>query len=119
MGAPVIRWQMLSPKPDEVARFYGRVFGWKESRENALGYRALDTGSADGIQGGVWPAPPDAPSFVQLFIEVADIDATISAVVANGGSVLVPKSTLPDGDTMAVMRDPLGMSVGLVLARSM
>ena len=117
MGAPVVRWQMLSPKPDEVARFYSRVFGWTESRENALGYRALDTGSPNGMNGGVWPAPPEASSFVQLFIEVADIDAIVSDVIANGGSVLVPKSSLPDGDTMAVVRDPLGMSVGLVAAR--
>lgn len=118
MGAPVIRWQVLSPKPDVVAQFYGRVFGWTESRDNALGYRAVDTGSSLGIQGGIWPAPPEAPSFVQLFVEVEDIDAAISSVIANGGSIVVPKSSLPDGDTMAVVRDPLGMSVGLVLARS-
>ena len=117
MGAPVVRWQMLSPKPDEVTRFYSRVFGWTESRANALGYREFDTGSPVGINGGVWPAPPEAPSFVQLFIEVDDIDAIITAIVANGGSVLVPKSSLPDGETMAIIRDPLGMSVGIVLAR--
>lgn len=114
MGAPVVRWQVISPRPDDVSRFYGAVFGWTESRANALGYRALHTGSADGIQGGVWPAPADAPTFVQLFVEVADIDATIAAVAAHGGSVIVPKSVLPDGEIMAVVRDPLGTSVGLV-----
>lgn len=114
MGAPVVRWQIISPRPEDVSRFYGAVFGWTESRANALGYRELNTGSADGIHGGVWPAPPDAPTFVQLFVQVDDIDVTIRAVVANGGSVLVPKSVLPDGEVMAVVRDPLGTSVGLV-----
>ena len=113
-GAPVVRWQIISPKPEAVSRFYGAVFGWTESRANALGYRELHTGSADGIQGGVWPAPPEAPTFVQLFVEVADIEATIAAVVTHGGSVIVPKSVLPDGDAMAVVRNPLGASVGLV-----
>ncbi len=117
MAAPVVRWQILSPRPDEVGRFYGSVFGWTERRDNALGYREINTGSPKGIPGGVWPAPPDAPSFVQLFVEVDDIDATIDAVTSNGGTILVPKSALPDGDTMAVVRDPLGMSLGLVLAR--
>lgn len=117
MGAPVVRWQMLSSKPDELARFYTRVFGWTESRANALGYREITTGAASGINGGIWPAPPEAAPFVQLFIEVDDVDATIANVIANGGSVLIPKSSLPDGDTMAIVRDPQGMSVGLVQAR--
>lgn len=117
MAAPVVRWQIVSPNPDGVGRFYGHVFGWTEKRDNALGYRDVNTGSPKGIPGGVWPAPPDAPSFVQLFIEVDDLDATIEAVTAHGGTILVPKSALPDGDTMAVVRDPLGMSIGLVLAR--
>jgi predicted enzyme related to lactoylglutathione lyase len=117
MAAPVVRWQVLSPRPDEVSRFYCKVFGWTERRDNALGYREIDTGSAAGIRGGVWPAPPDAPSFVQLFVEVDDIEATTAAVVANGGSVVVPKSVLPDGDTMAIVKDSVGMSIGLILSR--
>src|SRR5262245_57941716 len=114
MAAPVVRWQILSPRPDEVARFYGAVFGWTAARDNALGYREINTGSTDGIQGGIWPAPPDAPTFVQLFVQVDDVDATIAAVLANGGSILVPKSVLPDGDVMAIVRDPLGASVGVI-----
>ena len=27
------------------------------------------------VGGGIWPAPPKAPSFVQLFIEVEDVAA--------------------------------------------
>lgn len=114
MGAPVVRWQMISPRPDEVVRFYAAVFGWHEDRSNALGYRELRTQSAAGISGGVWPAPPDAPSLVQLFIQVGDVAATIAEIEAHGGSVLVPRSVLPNGEVMAVVRDPVGMSVGLV-----
>ncbi|MEZ5293670.1 MAG: VOC family protein [Vicinamibacterales bacterium] len=112
MAAPVVRWQIVSPHPDEVVRFYGAVFGWEERRDNALGYRALLAGS--GVPGGVWPAPAGAATFVQLFIEVDDIAAAIEATLAHGGSVVVPRSVLPDGDVMAVVRDPLGTSVGLV-----
>lgn len=117
MPAPVVRWQIISPRPDEVSQFYGAVFGWTERRDNTLGYREINTGSSEGIQGGVWPAPPEAPTFVQLFVEVPDVDAAITAVTANGGTVLVPKSALPDGEVMAVIRDPLGTSLGLVARR--
>ncbi len=114
MGAPVVRWQMISPRPDEVVRFYSAVFGWQEDRANALGYRELRTGSAEGVSGGVWPAPPEAPTFVQLFVQVDDVEATIASVQAHGGTVVVPRSVLPDGQVMAVVRDPLGTTVGLV-----
>lgn len=116
-GAPVVRWQMITSNADEAARFYGAVFGWSERRENALAYREVNTGSAAGIQGGIWPAPAGTPAMIQLFVEVGDIDATIESVTQNGGSILVPKCALPDGDVMAVVRDPGGISVGLVLAR--
>jgi predicted enzyme related to lactoylglutathione lyase len=107
----------VTPRPDDVGRFYGDVFGWRVDRDNALGAREVGTGSPIGIGGGIWPAPPEAPSFVQLFVEVDDVDAAIARVTGRGGSVLVPRSVLPDGDVMAVIRDPFGMSIGLVEAR--
>ena len=117
MGAPVVMWQILSSRPDDVSKFYETVFGWSSKRDNALGYRQVNTGSTKGIHGGVWPAPDGAPTFIQLFIEVGDMDATIDAIVKGGGSILVPKSALPEGDTMAVVKDPFGLSVGLVSSR--
>ena len=45
---------------------------------------------------------------------VEDIDETLRRASELGGRVIVPKSTLPDGDTMAVMIDPSGLSVALV-----
>lgn len=115
-GAPVVQWQILSPKSAEVSQFYGTVFGWTEKRDNAIGYRQINTGSDAGIQGGIWPAPPEAPTMVQLFVEVADVDATIASFTGQGGSILVPKSALPDGEVMAIVKDPFGMSVGLLQA---
>ncbi len=113
MGNPVVRWQIVSPQPEAVATFYSKLFGWSVKSDNALGYRELVTGNPDGIDGGVWPAPPQATGFVQLFIEVPDIDASIAAAEKLGASVIVPKSLLPDGDSMAVLRDPTGMSVAI------
>ncbi len=112
MADPVVRWQMISPRPDDVAQFYGEVFGWTVSRANALGYRQFDGGGS--CPGGVWPAPPAAPTFVQLIVQVADVDAAVAAVVARGGQVVVPRSVLPDGEVMAILRDPFGTTVGVM-----
>ena len=68
MGNPVVQFQILSKTPDKTAEFYSTLFGWTISANNAMGYRQIDTGSKEGIQGGIWPAPPQAPEFVQLFM---------------------------------------------------
>ncbi len=110
MPNPVVRWQILSPQPEKVADFYRKLFSWKATNANALGYRELHTGVASSIDGGVWPAPPESPTFVQLFVEVEDVDASITKAEKLGAKILVPKSVLPDGDTMAVLQDPAGLS---------
>ena len=114
MGCPVVRWQIVSPQPDDVASFYTRLFGWTLHQKNALGYRELSARDPKGIDGGVWPAPPEVPrGFVQLFVEVPDLDACIADAVRLGGKLIVPKSQLPDGDSMAVLLDPTGVPVGI------
>ena len=117
MGAPVMQWQMLSNTPDELAKFYAQLFGWKVNADNAMGYRAIDTASRQGIQGGIWPAPPQAHTFTQLFIAVPDVSATFNRAVEMGAKPLVPPQKLPDGDEMAILHDPQGMSFGLMKAR--
>jgi predicted enzyme related to lactoylglutathione lyase len=105
---------MITKDPETAATFYGELFGWRVDRNNALGYRAVDTCSEQGISGGIWPAPPEAPSFVQLFVEVADVAETIAKATARGASIVVPLQKLPDGDEMAVLRDPNGCTFGLM-----
>ena len=110
MGNPVTQFQILSKKPDETAAFYSKLFGWTISANNPMGYRQIDTGSKEGIQGGIWPAPPQAPEFVQLFISVADVKAAVAKAQGLGAKVLIPATVLPEGDEMAVLHDPNGMS---------
>ena len=110
MGNPVMQFQIISKSPEETAQFYSSLFGWKVDADNPMGYRRIDTGSASGIQGGIWPAPPQAPNFVQLFTAVEDVGAAVEKAVSFGAKVLIPPTKLPEGDEMAVLHDPQGMS---------
>jgi len=114
MGNAVTQWQVITREPEKHAAFYAAVFGWNIRSDNPLGYRMAETGSARGIGGGFWPAPPEAAPFVQLFVEVADAAETIADVTRHGGSVLIPLQNLPDGQQMAILRDPMGVSFGIV-----
>jgi len=115
MGNPVAQWQVITREPEKHSAFYASVFGWTIRSDNPLGYRSVEPNGA-GIPGGFWPAPPETPAFVQLFIEVNDMAATVEKVTKNGGSVLIPPQTLPAGEQMAILRDPMGMSFGVMVA---
>jgi predicted enzyme related to lactoylglutathione lyase len=110
MANPVTQFQILSKTPDETARFFSSLFGWKIDANNPMGYRRIDTGSQDGIQGGIWPAPPQSPDFVQLFVGVDDVKSSVKKAEGLGATLLIPPTMLPEGDEMAVLHDPRGMS---------
>jgi predicted enzyme related to lactoylglutathione lyase len=111
----VTHWQLLSADPDRAASFYSELFGWKVSAANGLGYREVQTGG--DVDGGIWPVPAGAPEAVQIYVEVQDIDAVLVSVIELGGSVIMPKQLLPDGDAMALALDPLGRSFGLMTGK--
>lgn len=114
MGNPVVQFQILSKTPDETARFYSELFGWRVSANNPLGYREISTCCRDGIQGGIWPAPPQSHNFVQLFIAVESVRAFCDRAEKAGAKVVIPYTILPDGGEMAVLHDPQGMAFGIV-----
>jgi len=113
MANSIKQVQIISKSPDETARFYAELFGWSIDANNPMGYRRIDTGSTDGIQAGIWPAPPQAPSFVQFFVSVKDLGAAVQQAQQLGAKVLMGPMALPEGDQMAVLHDPLGMSFGI------
>jgi predicted enzyme related to lactoylglutathione lyase len=115
MSAPVVQWQFVSSRPDEVAAFYAKAFGWTVTASNAIGYRQVKAG--DGIEGGIWPAPPGTQSFVQLFVGVVDVQQSVDRAVTLGAEIVVPVTALPDGDTMAILRDPTGVTFGVMRQR--
>jgi len=117
MGNPVTQFQILSKTPEETARFYASVFGWTVDANNAMGYRRVSTGSDQGIQGGIWPAPPQASNFVQLFITVDDVKGCVKKAEEMGAKTIIPPTVLPEGDELAVLHDPQGMSFGVFRQR--
>jgi uncharacterized protein len=110
MSHPVVDFQILSTSLDETANSYTERFGWTVSGNNPFNYRRLDTGTTEGIRGGIWPAPPEARSFVQLFSAVDNVAASVARAVGLGARALIPPTKPPEGGEMAVLLDPLGLS---------
>lgn len=113
MACPVTQWQILAKDPERAAAFYSDVFGWRVDSDNPMGYREVDTGTSAGIQGGIWPSPPEGHNFVQLFVEVDSVPDYVERVERTGGRTIIPPQTLPGGEVIAIMHDPLGIAFGL------
>ena len=113
MSNPVFQFQIISKDPEATGQFYSELFGWTITADNMTGHRIINTGSREGIQGGIWLAPPQAPNFVQLFVAVDDVSGAVRTAEAQGARVLVGPTPLPEGDEMAVMQDPQGMAFAL------
>jgi predicted enzyme related to lactoylglutathione lyase len=114
MANPVMQFQILSKAPNDTAKFYSALFGWAVNDNNPLGYREINTGSNEGIQGGIWPAPPQASSFVQLFMAVDDVKTCVKKAEDLGAEVIIPPTVLQNGDELAVMHDLQGMPFGIM-----
>ena len=113
MGQPVMQWQIVTKNPERLTQFYTALFGWRSDANNALGYRRIDTESKHGIGGVIWPAPPEAHGFVQLFVEVDDVPEAVSKAGSLGAAIIIPPQKLPDGDELAILHDPEGIPFGI------
>jgi predicted enzyme related to lactoylglutathione lyase len=114
MGCAVVQWQMVVKDPEAQTRFYASLFDWRVHSDNPLGYRVVDTGTPEGISGGVWPAPPEGHNLVQLFIRVDSVADYVSKAERLGARTIIGPQTLPEGDVLAILQDPQGLSFGLV-----
>jgi predicted enzyme related to lactoylglutathione lyase len=112
MPNPVVHFEVLGKDADALKRFYGDTFQW-ELESVMPTYAMVKTGGENDVAGGVG-ATPDGDGHVTFYIEVADLDAALAQVAANGGSTVQPPMDVPGGPSIALFADPEGHVVGLV-----
>jgi hypothetical protein len=108
-------FELATSDLEKTAAFYREVFGWKiEKWEGPIDYWLVDTGDAatPGINGGLMAAGGGFSGTINT-IEVADIDAAIAKVLANGGELALPKDAIPGVGYQAYFKDNAGILVGL------
>lgn len=103
---------------DTAVAFYRTVFGWdthvqRDSPE--FRYTTLGEGpaAAAGIMDASGHLPEGVPSHWAVYFTVADVDATLTTIVDQGGSVVQPAEDTPYG-RLAMAADPLGAQFRLV-----
>lgn len=93
------------------AAFYTNVFGWK-TRKRGDGATAFDDGV--GQVSGTWVLGRSPSSSVGLltYVMVDDAEATVTAIVKNGGTIVQPIGA-DAPEITARFRDPAGNILGI------
>jgi predicted enzyme related to lactoylglutathione lyase len=119
MSNPVgsfIWYELMTSDADAAAQFYGTVIGWNIGARSDLSPSGKDyrmIGRSDGgFEGGVLALTPEMVSHGARptwlgYHHVIDVDASVQAIVADGGGTLMPAMDLPVG-RIAMMADPMG-----------
>lgn len=111
-----IWYELMTTDATAAAKFYGAVVGWNIPKQAdpqgppGRDYRMIsrsDGGSAGGVLQLNKEMLSNGANPVWLgYLQVNDVDATLKAILADGGTVHLPKMTLPVG-TIAMVSDPM------------
>lgn len=113
MPNPLCHFELMTNDPAKCQAFYGSVFDWQFDDASMPGYTLVNTGSEP--TGGVFPKPDSAPGpCINVYFQVPDIDASLAKITDNGGTVLIPKTAIPNVGHFAMFADPEGVAVGLM-----
>jgi uncharacterized protein len=112
MGAPLCHFELMTENPEKCMAFYTKVLGWEFKDSGMPGYTMIGTGQPP--EGGMMKRPPEAPhAAMNVYFMVQDIADTLGKVTKAGGSVIVPKTPIPNVGSFAIFADPDGITVGI------
>jgi predicted enzyme related to lactoylglutathione lyase len=112
----IIHFELPVDQPERAIKFYETVFGWRIEKWNGpVNYWLVSTGesSEPGIDGAIMQRGGAFASAVNT-LAVASLDEAMQAVVANGGSIVVPRMAIPGVGYMAYFADTEGNLSGLM-----
>jgi predicted enzyme related to lactoylglutathione lyase len=117
-NAPPYNVSHFSINADDVDRamsFYSNVFGWTFTPWGPPGFFLINAG--DGIHGSLQQRPEPLTGTgirgYECSISVEDVDKAVELILANGGSIKYPKTTIPTVGDIAMFWDPEGNYAGV------
>jgi predicted enzyme related to lactoylglutathione lyase len=117
----VVHFEIHAENPERAVKFYAAVFGWKFDKwAGPMDYWLVTTGDPGerGIDGGLMrrhgPSPAEGQSLNSYVctVDVKSVDATESAVKANGGTVALPNMPIPGVGWLTYFKDTEGNIFG-------
>ena len=116
MPNPVVHFEVLGEDGPGLRRFYADLFDWRlDTVEGPLDHGVVSAAQA-GIGGGIGRSADGGPGRLTVYVEVADLEATLARAERLGGRRLMDPLQLPGLAGLALLADPEGHVVGIVAA---
>lgn len=119
----VTHFEIHASDPERAVKFYNLVLGWQFQKwEGPMPYWLITTGPDDqpGINGGLTlrrgEIDGEAVIAYVCTVNVADVEASANAVMANGGQIVVPKVAIPSVGWLVYCKDTEGNIFGMMQA---
>lgn len=123
MGNPVVHFEVVGKDGPALRSFYSQLFGWDLKTDDDVDYAMVpreENVNPDGIGigGGVGQAPEGYPGHVTFYIEVPDVEASLSQAESLGGTRMMGPEEMMPGLVVGMFTDPEGHTIGLVKSRT-
>lgn len=117
-ATPVRHFAINADDPARAQAFYAAAFGWTFHAWGPPGFWTIDTGSRDAgapmgaLQQRRTLIEGERMTGFECSISVPDVQAVEQAIVAAGGTILMPLTTIPTVGHLLWFRDPEGNVAG-------
>jgi predicted enzyme related to lactoylglutathione lyase len=110
-----IHFELPADQPERAVKFYEQAFGWRIQKwEGPIPYWLITTGEGEpGIDGAIMHREEPVAHTVNT-ISVPSLDESLAKIVAAGGKVLGPKTTIPGVGYHAYCQDTEGNVFGIL-----
>ncbi|MFN2420573.1 MAG: VOC family protein [Gemmatimonadota bacterium] len=111
----IVHFEIMSDDPEELAKFYGNVFGWKFNKwQGPVEYWLVTTGTdGPGINGGFMRRMPEAPPVINT-LDVPDLERYREKVKSAGGTMVTDKMAVAGVGWFCYFKDPDGNVHGIM-----
>lgn len=115
MGQPVLHFEIVSQDNDQQMAFYTDLFGWKIDADNPFNYGMIDAGdNGGGIGGGMGGAMGDTPPYITVYVEVEDVEATLTKAESLGATRRMGPDEIMPGLTIGIFSDTEDRMMGVM-----
>ncbi|MGW7683783.1 VOC family protein [Kribbella sp. NPDC054772] len=109
----IVHVEIVAEDHDRATEFYTKALGWQVTPAPMPdGYLLAATGSGEGIDGAIMSSRYQSQPTI-AWIEVDDLEATLTAVRGAGGQQVGDVQELPGIGQLCYVRDTEGVLIGL------
>jgi hypothetical protein len=111
---PLVHFQIHARDRKRLQAFYAALFNWDIQEREGLPIANIGYGIGgppEGVAGSILQAEK---SRVAIYVQVADLAASIAKAEQLGGKKVLERLDVPNGPTIGQIEDPEGNLVGLV-----